>query len=135
MMVFFDTNLLIYAFCKNVDDINQQNISVKLFEKAIIENNLLLSEISLCEFAFISNKLQENEETINQNLKFLASFVRENSDLSQRIIEIISKTHLYKSSFDIYHLAFCENNNCKLITFDKGFKKFETISKIKIDIL
>ena len=135
MMVFFDTNLLIYAFCKNVDDINQQNISINLFEEAIIKNNLILSEVSLCEFAFISNKLQENEDVINQNLQFLSSFVSKNSNLSKRIIEIISKTHLYKSSFDIYHLAFCEQNNCKLITFDKGFKKFETISKIKIDIL
>ena len=134
-MVFFDTNVLIYAFCKNIDNVEQQNISVSLFEEAIIKENLILSEVSLCEFAFISNKLKEDTNVINQNLKFLSSFVRKQSNLSKRIIEIISKTNLYKSSFDIYHLAFCEDNDCKLVTFDKGFKKFEAISKIKIDIL
>ena len=36
--------------------------------------------------------------------------------------------------FDIAHLAFCEQNNCKLITFDKGFKKYQNISKIEIEI-
>ncbi len=32
MMTFFDTNILIYALCHNVDNKEQQDISVKLFE-------------------------------------------------------------------------------------------------------
>ena len=35
---------------------------------------------------------------------------------------------------NIYIYAFCEINSCKLITFDKGFKKLKSISKIEIDI-
>ena len=57
-----------------------------------------------------------------------------NKNTSKRIVEIIEKTKLFASSFDIFHLAFCEDNNCKLITFDKGFKKLQNISKIEIDI-
>jgi len=41
---------------------------------------------------------------------------------------------LYNSSFDVYHLAFAEYSNAKLITFDKGFQKLKDISKIEIDI-
>lgn len=40
----------------------------------------------------------------------------------------------YSSSFDIFHLAFCEYNSCKLITFDKGFKKLKSLSKIELII-
>lgn len=135
MMVFFDTNVLIYALCQNLDDSEQQNISVKLFEEAILNRSIILSELVLCEFAFTFKKLNEDENIINQNLKYLSQFVKSsNQNVSTRIVDIISQTNLFKSSFDIFHLAFCEENNCKLITFDKGFKRLQTISKIEIDI-
>ena len=135
MMVFFDTNVLIYALCQNLDDSEQQNISVELFEEAILNRSIILSELILCEFAFTSKKLNEDENIINQNLKYLSQFVKSNNkDISKRIVDIVSQTNLFKSSFDIFHLAFCEENNCKLITFDQGFKKLQTISKIEIDI-
>jgi len=134
-MVFFDTNVLIYALCQNLDDSEQQNISVELFEEAILNRSIILSELILCEFAFTSKKLNEDENIINQNLKYLSQFVKSNNkDISKRIVDIVSQTNLFKSSFDIFHLAFCEENNCKLITFDQGFKKLQTISKIEIDI-
>ena len=135
MMVFFDTNVLIYALCQNIDDLEQQNISVKLFEEAILNKSIILSELVLCEFAFTSKKLNEDENIINHNLKYLSQFVKNNNqNISKRIVEIISQTNLFQSSFDVFHLAFCEENNCKLITFDKGFKKLQNISKIEIDI-
>jgi len=135
-MVFFDTNVLIYALCQNIDDLEQQNISVELFEKAILNKSIILSELVLCEFAFTSKKLNEDENIINQNLKYLSQFVKNNNkDISQRIVDIISQTNLFQSSFDIFHLVFCEENSCKLITFDKGFKKLQAISKIEIDIM
>ncbi len=136
MMVFFDTNVLIYALCQNTDNIEQQNISVRLFEEAILNKNIILSELILCEFAFTSKKLKEDEININQNLKFLSQFVQLNKhDTSKRILEIIENSSLYNSSFDIFHLAFCECNNCKLITFDKGFKRFEKLSKTELVLL
>ncbi len=102
MMVYFDTNVLIYAFTKNVDDEKQKNISVQMVGEAIEKGDLIVSELILCEFAFISNKLKE--------------------------------TSLYISSFDVYHLAFSEFYNARLITFDKGFKKLKEIAKVEMVI-
>ena len=135
MMVFFDTNVLIYAFCKNLDNKEQQNISLKLFDEAIENQNIIVSELILCEFAFVSNKLKEDKNDIDDNLKFLSTFLKQsNSNINQRMTEILKETSLYISSFDVYHLAFSEYYNAKLFTFDKGFKKLQHISKIELII-
>jgi len=63
-MVYFDTNVLVYAFVLSIDTKMQKDISIKLFEDAIKNNNLILSEISLYEFSFISKKLKESTENI-----------------------------------------------------------------------
>ena len=134
-MVYLDTNVLIYAFTKNIDDENQKDISTILVEEAIGNDTLIVSEIILCEFAFISNKLNEDKNDIDDNLEFLSSFLQpSNFSINQRMLEILSETSLYISSFDIYHLAFAEYYNSKLFTFDKGFKKLQNISKIEIVI-
>ena len=132
-MVYFDTNVLIYAFAKNVDDEKQKSISIKLVEEAIANNSLIVSELILSEFAFISHKLNENKNEIDDNLEFLLSYLK-SSDyaITQRMLEILKETSLYISSFDIYHLAFSEHYNAKLITFDKGFKKLLDVAKIEI---
>jgi len=51
------------------------------------------------------------------------------------MLEILKKTNLYGSSSDVYHLAFSEYYQAKLVTFDKGFKKFKNNTKIDIVIL
>ncbi len=85
----------------------------------------------LYEFAFASKKLKENDIFIEQNLDFLSQFIKPtNSNINKRVIEILNESKQYHSSFDIFHLAFCEYNNCKLITFDKGFKKLQKISSL-----
>jgi len=135
MMVYFDTNLLIYAFTKNVDNEEQKDISFRLVEEAIENNSLIVSEIILCEFAFISNKLNENKDDIDNNLEFLATFLQpSNFVINQRMLEILKEKSLYISSFDVHHLAFSEYYNAKLFTFDKGFKKLQNIAKIEIII-
>ncbi|MBS9782383.1 MAG: type II toxin-antitoxin system VapC family toxin [Arcobacter sp.] len=135
MMVYFDTNIFIYAFTKNVDNDKQKDISIKLIEDAIDNDTLIVSPLILCEFAFISNKINENKDDIDDNLGFLSTFLRSsNFSINQRMLEILKETSLYISSFDVYHLAFCEYHDAKLYTFDKGFKKLQKISKIEIDI-
>jgi len=134
-MVYFDTNVLIYAFSKNVDDEKQKEISVKLIEEAIKNNSLIVSELILLEFAFISNKLNENKNKIDDNLEFLSSYLKpSDSTIHQRMLDILKETSLYISSFDVYHLAFAEFYNAELTTFDKGFKKLLDISKVDIII-
>lgn len=135
MMVYFDTNVLLYAFTKNIDDEKQREISIKLVEEAIKNDTLIVSEVVLCEFAFVSNKLNEDRNDIDNNLEFLSSFLQpSNFSISQRTLEILKETNLYISSFDVYHLAFAEYHNAELLTFDKGFKKLQNISKIEVVI-
>jgi len=79
-------------------------------------------------YAFCKNidnqKLKEDPLTIQKNLKFLSRYVKTTDiNVHKRVLKIFEETNLYNSSFDVFHLAFCEYNNCKLITFDKGFKK------------
>jgi len=63
MMVYFDTNVLIYAFSKNIDNIKQRDISIKLVEEGIKNDTLVTSELLMCEFAFISNKIDEEKSS------------------------------------------------------------------------
>jgi len=135
MMVYFDTNVLIYAFAQNIDDEKQKDISVQMVGEAIENGSLIVSELILCEFAFISNKLKENKEEIDNNLEFLSEYLQP-TDLTihKRMLEILKETSLYISSFDIYHLAFSEFYNAKLITFDKGFKKLRDTAKVEMII-
>jgi predicted nucleic acid-binding protein len=134
-MEYFDTNVYIYAFCNNIDNEKQKEISKKLIRESIKNNKIVVSEVILYEFVFASKKLKENDELIEQYLDYLTQFVKPtNPNINKRAVEILKKSKQYQSSFDIFHLAFAEENNCKLITFDKGFKKLQAISKIKIDI-
>ena len=134
-MEYFDTNVYIYAFCNNIDNEKQKEISKKLIRDSIKNHKIVVSEIILYEFIFDSKKLKENDESIEQYLDYLTQFVKPtNQNINKRAVEILKKSKQYQSSFDIFHLAFCEENNCKLITFDKGFKKLQTISKIEINI-
>jgi len=68
MMQFFDTNVLIYGFVKNVDDKHQQQTSINLIENALSSNNFVISDVVLYEFAFIANKLEEKKENIDSFL-------------------------------------------------------------------
>ena len=134
-MEYFDTNIYIYAFCNNIDDKNQKDISKKLIRQSIQNNTIIVSEMILYEFAFASKKLKEADSFIEQNLDFLSQFVKPtNSNINQRVVKILKESKQYTSSFDVFHLAFCEYNNCKLITFDKGFKKLQNLSKIEVVI-
>jgi len=134
-MEYFDTNIYIYAFCNNIDNKNQKIISSKLIRESIKNNTIIVSEMILYEFAFVSKKLKENDIFIEQNLDFISQFVKPtHPNINSRAIEILKKTKQYNISFDIFHLAFCEYDNCKLITFDKGFKKLQNISTIEINI-
>ena len=75
-MIYLDTNILVYAFCKNVDDENQKQKAQEILKESIISKQLILSEISLYEFAFICKKLEEELEVINDNIDFLSRYIK-----------------------------------------------------------
>ena len=73
-MIYLDTNILVYAFCKNVDNETQKHKAQEILKESIISKQLILSEISLYEFAFICKKLEEELEVINDNIDFLSRY-------------------------------------------------------------
>jgi predicted nucleic acid-binding protein len=134
-MIYFDTNVLVYAFCKNVDNQEQKIASQDILKSSISNKTLLLSEIVLYEFSFICKKLKESDETIKLNLEFLSKYVK-NGDIRVDVIDLMDKTSSYKDSFDVYHICFSNHFACtEIVTFDRGFKKFINHSKTNINIL
>jgi len=136
-MTYLDTNVFVYALSKNVDDVSQKEKALGYLREAIEENSLLVSEIVLYEFAFVSKKLGEEPNSIEDNLEFIADFVeRPREDIFSKVLKFMSEHNLYRHSFDVYHLLFSENIDCKrFITFDKGFKKLQKYTNIEIEIL
>jgi len=135
-MIYFDTNIYIYAFLSNVDDDNQQNISINLLEDSLEKNILISSDINLYEYAFVTKKHNETQEDIKKYLDFISKFIKPSDNIYIRALEIMNKKDFYRHSFDVFHLAFSEYYNCsKLITFDKGFKKLQDITDVEIVIL
>ena len=92
-MVYFDTNVLIYIFALGIDTLKQRDLSIKLFDEAIKNKNLVLSEISLYEFAFTCKKLKEDPITIQRNLEFLSRYVKATDiNTHKRVLEIFEET-------------------------------------------
>ncbi len=135
-MIYLDTNVLIYAFCKDVDDLLQKERSQEILRSSILNGELIVSEILLYEFAFVSKKLDEDVVVIDKNLEFLSKYLKYTPDVVAKAIKLICDTQSYRDSFDIYHLTFANHFKCdNIFTFDSGFKKFKKYSKAKITIL
>ncbi len=135
-MIYFDTNIYLYAFLSRIDDESQQNKSIDILEKSLADNSVVSSEINLYEYAFVTKKHNESQEDIKKYLDFLSRFIKPSNDIYIRALEIMNQEDFYKHSFDVFHLAFSEHYNCKkLVTFDKGFKKLQNITDVEIIIL
>ena len=51
-------------------------------------------------------------------------------------MQMLNNDYAFKNSFDLYHVTFANSYGCQqLLTFDKGFKKFDGIYNVEIGIL
>lgn len=135
--IYLDSNVLVYAFCEQPDAKNKQTKAINLVIDLLKNNNLCLSNLAICEFAYILKRLKEHPDKIKDSIKILEQFSKiPKKSITNRMTEIMNTKSMYKNSFDCYHLAFAETVKChELITFDKDFNKFKTISEIKITVL
>ena len=135
--VYLDSNVLVYAFCEQPDAEQKQQKSIKLVTDLLESGNLCLSNLTICEFAFILKRLKESDEKIKNSIEILQQFVRKpDKPVTQRLSEIMDYLSMYKNSFDCYHLAFAEALNCsELITFDTDYNRLKPISEIEITVL
>jgi len=136
-MIYLDTNVFVYALSKNVDDLSQKEKALHYLREAIEESSLVVSEILLYEFAFVSKKLGEEPKSIGDNLEFISDFLeRPIDDIFSKVLSFMEEHDFYRHSFDVYHLLFSENIGCKrVITFDKGFKKLQKYIDVQVEIL
>jgi len=81
-------------------------------------------------------KAKEESEKIESALELFQSFVKdEKENFSEELIQMLNNNYAFKNSFDLYHVAFSNSYDCtKLITFDKGFKKFRDICEVDIEV-
>jgi predicted nucleic acid-binding protein len=136
-VIYLDTNVLLYATLTKVDTISQQKIAIEIIEELIEDKEILLSNLSLLEYAFVMSKAKEDKEKIESALELFQLFVKdEKKGFNKLLVEILNSSYSFKNSFDLYHVIFANSYNCeKIITFDRGFKKFYDIFNIKIEIL
>ena len=135
-MIYLDTNVLLYATLSIVDTPSQQTLAIKILQDLIEKNSLILSNLTLLEYVFVMRKAKENEEKINSALEIFSNFVKEEKEnFNKKLIQELNNNLSFKNSFDLYHLIFAKSYKCqKLITFDKGFKKFKELG-IEIKVL
>lgn len=135
-MIYCDTNIYLYAFLSKVDDEEQQTESITLLHNAIESKTLIISEINLYEYAFVAKKQKESQEELQKYLDFMRKFIQPSNDVYKRALDIMNQKDFYRHSFDVFHLAFAEHYHCdSLVTFDKGFKKLQDITKVEIIVL
>jgi predicted nucleic acid-binding protein len=134
-MIYLDTNVLLYATL--IDTPTQQAKAIELLKELIDNQTLLLSNLTLLEYAFVMKKAKEDSQKIESALELFQSFLKnEKEGFSTQLLEVMDNDYAFKNSFDLYHLAFANAYQCtKLISFDKGFKKFRNIYDIDIEVL
>ena len=136
-MIYFDTNVLLYATLTVIDTPSQQDRAINILKESIQNNTLLLSNLNLLEYAFVMKKAKEDSTKIESALQLFQTFVKDEKErFSDELLQSLDNDYAFKNSFDVYHVAFAHANNCtKLISFDKGFKKFKNLYDMHIEIL
>lgn len=136
-MIYLDSNVLLYATLSEVDTQSQQDKAIETLKELIDSETLLLSNLNLLEYAFVMKKAKEDSEKIESALELFQSFVRdEKENFGSELMQILNNDYAFKNSFDLYHVAFANSYGCqRLLTFDKGFKKFGAICNVEIGIL
>lgn len=139
-MIYFDTNVVIYALEIVRDDEHLMKTAKKIFDQSINAQQAILSFLTIAEVSFVLAKLKVEQEILAQTLHFLAGFARDilvDSALVTNFLTIAGKTRQYRHSFDILHVEIARRLNChKIITFDRELKKIQSeYHDITIEIL
>lgn len=134
-MVYLDTNVLIYASIEQ--DVSKKERSLAILDRLISEDKLILSTLVLQEFVFTLAKLGIDNNIIKIDSAFYMRFVAVEQDvftLKQAIALCCDKNYC-KNINDVTHLLLAEKSKCKkIVTYDKDFKKLETLGAIEIEI-
>lgn len=136
-MIYLDTNVLLYATLTHVDTPSQQDKAINILKECIGSGSLVLSNLNLLEYAFVMSKAKEEKSKIENALGLFQAFVKDEKEkFSTSLMRTLDNDYAFRNSFDIYHVVFAHAHACeKIITFDQGFKKFQALFTLDIEIL
>ncbi|OHX37138.1 hypothetical protein BJL95_20920 [Methylomonas sp. LWB] len=133
-MIFFDTNILIYASI-NQDSARQQIADERILS-ALKNNKITISPLVFTEYIFVLSKLKQIEQQ-QKNIEFFKSLSTGsiNTDMVYAAYKLCSSINCCKSINDVIHLKFAEQHCNKLITFDSDFQTLIPHTGLEIEIL
>ena len=135
-MVYLDTNLLIYASVEQ--DAIKKEYSLDRIEALSQKGKLVLSTLSIQEFAFTMAKLGVGDAIIREDCDFYFQFVTVEPDYAilRQAIETCTHRHQCKNINDIQHLYLAEKSRCStLVTYDRVFQNLEGLVDVEIEVL
>ena len=134
MMIFLDTNILVYA------TVNQDAAKQKISENIVSENiggNLVISPLILSEYVYVMAKLGIDESYVRKSVDLFRKCVYSNIDVELVYSSFLlgQKIKMNKNINDLMHLKYAEKYAKVIYTFDDNFKKLAKHSSIDIKIL
>ena len=134
-MIFFDTNILIYASINQ--DIKKLEISQRALSGALENESIVLSPLLIQEYVFALKKLRLEPSKIRVRAdEFLRHcYYAIDCEIIKSSIEVASRIDYFQNINDIIHLKYAEKYASKLVTFDSDFEKLRQYSNIEIEIL
>ena len=133
-MIFFDTNLLIYA------TIDQSRVKLEhsrqCIRDAIIQDAFMISPLVFSEYIFTLAKyklLEANQKQIDFFSRYIHHTIDQTIVLSAQ--ELCYQLNACRNINDAIHLKTAEAHCDTLVTFDKDFARFQPHSSVDIKIL
>lgn len=135
MMVYLDTNVLIYATIEQ--DIEKKEQSINIIERLVTRNELVLSPLVMQEYIFTLSKLKVDRAIIEHDTAFYFNFVAENytKNMLKDALGLCLTESNCKNINDVLHMKLATQYASKLLTFDSDFKKLQKHTKLNIQVL
>jgi predicted nucleic acid-binding protein len=135
IVIFFDTNLLVYSTV-NLDE-EKQKTSDNLIETSMKDNVFVVSPLVLSEFIFVLAKLKIDRILVDQAISSYKPFVKHPLEVAMVLdaYDLCKELELCNNINDAIHLKYAEMHCLKIVTFDRDFRKFEDSTEIVIEIL
>lgn len=134
-MIYFDTNVLVYATINQDED--KLSLSQDRIKEAICKKRFLISPLTIQEYSFVLKKLTLSDDVVFQKVSFFLDFCQHHisCSLMAEACQLASIINSYKNINDTIHLKFAERYASKLVTFDSDFKRFQNYMKVDLQIL
>ncbi len=134
MMIYFDTNILIYSIVDQGDD--KLKLSRKLIDEAISNNKFYISSLVLIEYIFGLSKLKAIDKK-SDTIELYKEFCKDklSMDIILKAYEKCRQFNKCRNINDFIHLEIANRHCDKIVTFDGDFKNLQKFYNVKIEIL